>query len=469
MLNSNEIRLLLSELPLEGSFIQKITEHDWHSFTFHMFSRTEKAWLMYVEIANADQHFCRTGTVRKKSAHNQRFTQFLKARLVGSKIESVEQLAGERLFTFNLVHGDERMKIRFRFYSGSAANVIVTDEDGRIIDLLLRRPKRGEVPGEIYTQAEAKAWDEERFPIRPWEGDSFNAFIDRQYSEADRLERREDALSSLKVQAERELSALRTQIRETGERVEKSVHWQSYKDTADLLSSFSHLIRRGESTVQLTDWHGNSCSVALDPKLDASGNINAWYQKYKRQQRIHENALQELADLKRRLEERTQYYNSLLDENSQSRPEELEKAVRKQNAASKSRFTGPGLHFTSHGFDLIVGRNAKENDEILRKSARSTDTWIHVRDFAGGYVIIKGRKNKSIPLEVLLDGAYLAIHYSKAKSQKKADLYYTQVKYLRRIKDGKTGLVTPTQEKNLFVTVDEEALGRLLLTHQEEK
>ena len=99
---------------------------------------------------------------------------------------------------------------------------------------------------------------------------------------------------------------------------------------------------------------------------------------------------------------------------------------------------------------------------------RSKDTWLNVRYFAGGYVIIKGKKDKSIPLDVLLDAGSLAIHYSRAKGRSKVDLYYTLVKHLRRIKDGRTGLVTPTQEKNLCITVDEERLKRLLLSGKED-
>ena len=48
------------------------------------------------------------------------------------------------------------------------------------------------------------------------------------------------------------------------------------------------------------------------------------------------------------------------------------------------------------------------------------------------------------------------------------DIYYTQVKYLRRIKDGRTGLVTPTREKNLFVVLDEQRIRRLTGSGQEE-
>ncbi|MFW6344353.1 MAG: fibronectin-binding domain-containing protein, partial [Sediminispirochaetaceae bacterium] len=68
---------------------------------------------------------------------------------------------------------------------------------------------------------------------------------------------------------------------------------------------------------------------------------------------------------------------------------------------------------------------------------------------------------KSIPLDTLLDAGNLALYYSKGKSNGRAELYYTQVKYLRRAKDGKEGLVLPTHEKNITVVLEEERLRRL--------
>lgn len=467
MLNSNEIRKLLEELPLEGSFIQKVTEHDYHSFTFSLFSKSEKAWLMYFEIGTSSQHFCRTSVMRKKSGRTQRFTQYLRANVVGSRIMSVEQVEGERVFCMTLSHTGITRRLHFRYFSGAGANVIVTDDDNIILELLMRRPRRGEERGMAYIQPEAKAWDEEHFPVREYDGDSFNNYIDRFYREADQREQREDALSALEGQREKELSALSAQIRDVRTRIEKSAGYLSYKETGDILSSSSHLLKAGMDSVTLDDFSGGSVTVQLDPTLSPSGNISSYYQKYKRGQRIHENAVQELRQLEDRLEERTRYYDRLLggDESSLT---ELKGAVARPSQNDRRQTSGPGLRFESQGFAIIVGRNAKENDSILRSVARSNDTWLHVRDFAGGYVIIKGKKDKSIPLDVLLDAGSLAIHYSRAKGRSKVDLYYTLVKHLRRIKDGRTGLVTPTQEKNLCITVDEERLKRLLLSGKED-
>ena len=468
MLNSNEIRLLLSELDLEGSFIQKVTEHDYHSFTLSMFSKREKAFLLYFETGTRNQHFCRTGIMRRKSAKAQRFTQYLRANIVGSRIMSVDQVEGERTFTFTLSHGGIMRKLVFRFFSGPGANVIVTDEDDMILELQMRRPQRGEEKGRILVCETGRTWDEERFPIRPWQGDSFNSFIDRWYTEAVKEERTSDARGLLLAQRDRELAGLRNRIRDVSLREEKSRDHESLRKTADLLSSYAYMLTRGLSSVDVYDFEGNPVTILLDPSLSPSENINAFYQKYRRQERIHQNALEELDQLKTRLEERTEYYDALLN-GGDVQLQTLEKALDRQVPSGRDRPPlEAGLRFFSHGFEILVGRNAKENDSLLRHAARSNDTWLHVRDFAGGYVIIKAKKDKSIPLDVLLDSACLAIHYSKAKSQGRADIYYTQVKYLRRIKDGRTGLVTPTREKNLFVVLDEQRIRRLTGSGQEE-
>ena len=127
----------------------------------------------------------------------------------------------------------------------------------------------------------------------------------------------------------------------------------------------------------------------------------------------------------------------------------------------KSEKPHPGLHYEIDGWTIIVGRTATENDELLRHYVKSLDMWLHTRDFAGGYVFIKARKDKTVPLEILLYAGNLAVYHSKARKNGQADLYYTQVKYLRRAKNGPKGLVLPTQEKNIFIKLDETKLRRL--------
>ena len=125
------------------------------------------------------------------------------------------------------------------------------------------------------------------------------------------------------------------------------------------------------------------------------------------------------------------------------------------------------IDYTVNGWYILVGRDANENDELLRHHVRGNDMWLHTRDTPGGYVFIKCRAGKTIPLDILLDAGNLALYFSKARAAGKADLYYTEVKYLRRAKNGPKGLVIPTHEKNLNVVLDKNRLARLEAIRQE--
>ena len=67
----------------------------------------------------------------------------------------------------------------------------------------------------------------------------------------------------------------------------------------------------------------------------------------------------------------------------------------------------------------------------------------------------------SLPLEILLYAGNLAVYHSKARKNGQADLYYTQVKHLRRAKNGPKGLVLPTNEKNILIKIEDARLRKL--------
>jgi len=120
-----------------------------------------------------------------------------------------------------------------------------------------------------------------------------------------------------------------------------------------------------------------------------------------------------------------------------------------------------GLVFFSPPYRILVGRTAAENDELLRSRVRGNDWWFHARDWPGAYVFVQAQPGKTLPLKTMLDAASLAVHFSRGKSSGQGDVYYTQVKYLRRAKGARRGTVLPTQEKNLHVKLDPARIERL--------
>ena len=461
MLNWREVHLLLSELPLVDSYIQKVTEHDFHSFTLSLFHREEKAWLLYVESGTKDARFCRTDRIRRKSDKAQRFTQYMRSHLVGARITDVIPFPYDRAFILVLERNEERINLLFRFYSGSGANIMVLDGENRIEELLFRRPARGEVKGEEVTIEFRESEGDRTFEVRPYEGDSFNEWIDRYYQDKDREESRELYIERIIRKRDRELSEIRSSISGYEKRLKVTEHYDESRKLGDLMSANLHRMKKGMDSVTLEDWEtGNTVTVALDPKKDPKENLLSLYDRYQKDRKTHEKTLQSLESEKELLEERSAHYLKLLE------PDVDLGRLRRESQNTPSEKTQErkyhGLEIESHGFTLIVGRNSRENDQILRHDARGNDYWMHTRDYSGGYVVMKVQRGKSVPLEVLLDAANLAIHYSRAKKEGRADLYYTEVKYLRRAKNGKEGLVLPTQERNLHVVLDEDRVRKLI-------
>lgn len=467
--NWKELELLLSEMPLEGSYIQDVTEHSYHAFTLSLFHPEKKAWYLYSETATPHTRVCMTERMRKKSPVMQRFTQYLKAHVRGKKITLVRQLPYDRAFILALESPLEKLYLLFRLYSGPGANVIAYDSDNTILELLFRRPKRGEVKGGRIVIEERESEGERQYSIRPWSTPDFNETVDREEEESGREEKREEYRTLLLEKRNRERAALDERIRKNDEKIRHSRDWEDVKHLADLFASSMHLYRKGMTSITLPDWEkGGEITLALSGKMDGKGNLKRLYDEYHKEKTANVLALEEkerLEEERRTLEEK---YTTLLDGSTSL--EKLKKELDGETGAESNVRPGKaGLFIHSGSWQIIVGRSAKENDQILRESAKGNDLWMHTRDWAGGYIIIKAQKGKTFPLEVLLDGAYLAVFFSKARKNNRADLYYTQVKNLRRIKGAKTGLIIPTGEKNLNVELDEKRVRKLLGKEGEEK
>lgn len=468
-LNWKEIGLILEEADLIGSKIQNVIQNSFHSVTWQLYKPEKGRFDFYTEVGtqNSRINLVSDGIRPKKMKKLQRFEQFARKNIEGSIIKNCSQMPFDRLVRWDLDNHGRNLVIWLRLYSASGANIIVTDENGKILDLMLRRPGRDEISGSHFVP-EVRTQDPGKFEIREYEG-SFNSFIESYYNQAQREESLEELRIRAQRQKERELSRLEGSIISASRSVEANSNWEELKNQADLLSAVSYSIPKGSDTMELTDWNsGKVFSVKLNPSLSAGDNVQAFYDRYQKAKGTLKNACEELEKLRdqyRKLEKRYEDALTVTDD-PESDLRRLRNLLEKKEEITAPVQNHPGLHVQIAGWNIMVGRNAKENDELLRHFAKPNDMWFHTRDFPGGYVFVRYRREKTIPLEVMLDAANLAAFYSKGRENPSVDLYYTQVRYLRRAKNGKTGLVLPTQEKNLTIKTNPQR-AKLLLEGQE--
>lgn len=498
-LNCAEIDKILEELDLEGSYIQKVVQSSYSVMVLYLYKTRPMSLVICLEPGACRLH----ETTRKIPKFDKplRFMELLRSRLRGAKITEAVQLNNDRIVRLSLETASGMLYLYIRLWSG-AANMLLVD-NGIIVDAFYRRPSRHEVSGEPWqplpgeseattTQtfgnepsaaagSESKAVAEsvsttvspiaadkpvKTYTVRSYDASkTFNEAIDEWYArQAPVL-----SLEALRAEAERFYGLKIEKISRALEKLEAKKHSFLQADTlkhqGDLLLANLYRIPQGASSVELEDYAADNriIRIALDPRKTAQENAAGYYERYKK-------AVSGLEALTDDIEASKRMLAALNEELAKLRVEEnpylIEKVLhkrkipvqRKQAAQEKER---PGLTFYHDGWILYVGRTAAENDELLRYHVRGKDMWLHVRDYSGGYVFIKNKNGKTVPLPVLIAAGNLAVFYSKARRNGQADLYYTAVKDLRRAKNAPKGTVLPSNEKNLSIKLDPAVLKQL--------
>ena len=395
--------------------------------------------------------------------------EFLKARIKGARINSICQLGQERIIKLELSHCGQEFLLYIRLWS-NAANMILTDTNHVVLDTFYRRPKKDEVSGGTFQEPNlqpkpqgesSKEWQVRSFDQLPdWENLSFNQKVEQWYGEhAGQL-----SLEALLEQAEKFYNSRHSKMEAALHRLEKKrdefLQNQQWKHYGDLILTYGHLIDGSQDYLECEDYEsGALIRIKIDPKKNAQENASSYYNTYKKTVSGLADLEHDIQKAKKELLDLEATYQQLCKEPN---PLRLQQMLRKQTTPKQQvEKKRPGLSYQVDDWTILVGRTAAENDELLRRHVKGLDMWFHTRDYAGGYVFVKNRPGKTIPLSIMLCAGNLAVYHSKARKAGKADLYYTQVKHLRRAKDGPKGLVLPSQEKNLLVQLDKEILQKL--------
>ena len=467
-LNWKEIDCILEELELEGSFIQQIVQPSYDTIAFHTYKNGQSKTILVCLAAGA----CRihqTWAAVPKNNKPLRFMEFLKARIKGARINSIRQLGQERIIKLELSHCGQEFLLYIRLWS-NAANMILTDTNHVVLDTFYRRPKKDEVSGGTFQEPHlepkpqgdtAKEWQVRSFDQLPdWENLSFNQKVEQWYGEhAGQL-----SLEALLEQAEKFYNSRHSKMEAALHRLEKKrdefLQNQQWKHYGDLILTYGHLIDGSQDYLECEDYEsGARIRIKIDPKKNAQENASSYYNTYKKTVSGLADLEHDIQRAKKELLDLEATYQQLCREPN---PLRLQQMLRKQTTPKQQvEKKRPGLSYQVEGWTILVGRTAAENDELLRRHVKGLDMWFHTRDYAGGYVFVKNRPGKTIPLSIMLCAGNLAVYHSKARKAGKADLYYTQVKHLRRAKNGPKGLVLPSQEKNLLVQLDKEILQKL--------
>jgi predicted ribosome quality control (RQC) complex YloA/Tae2 family protein len=103
------------------------------------------------------------------------------------------------------------------------------------------------------------------------------------------------------------------------------------------------------------------------------------------------------------------------------------------------------------GWEILIGKNSRNNDLLTQRYARKEDLWLHARDVSGSHVVIRRQAGKKFPVNVIEKAAGIAAYYSKRKNDTLCPVIVTPKKYVRKTKDLLEGQVIVDKEEVVLI------------------
>lgn len=470
-MNLATLEAILPELQaaLIGRRCGKVFPLSRHSIAIDLRLDDSRYLFINIEPANPCIYLIRRRMrdLEKQSLNSPVFVMQMKRHLAGLEVMNIEMLPDERVVCFELAGTDEMGEIRNNRLvvqlTGKSSNLFVADGRGMIIDAFRETLGDGQSTGEIYSP-----------PLREGETTvtkgsvpSTSGFSDLSEAlDAAELERKAEsefrslaggALSKVNrdiAKIEKLKNHLNNDLANHGD----AERWKRYGDL--LLASVATAKRDGSKLIVTDYFHEDLAAVEIE--ADENDSVTETAERYFRKYTKARNARDEIA---RRMETIVNDLESL-----RNKRKVIETAIAERDADALRPLAGtPRKHapkaakkasaessiyrsfVSSEGFEILVGKKAKDNDQLTFKIAKSLDTWMHAADYPGSHVVIRNPNRKQIPPKTLLEAAQLAAFYSQGKAQPKAAVHYTQKKFVNKPKGAAPGLVSLASFKTLLV------------------
>ncbi len=426
-----------------------------------------------------------------------RFCALLRSRIKNALIMDVRKLPGERIVEIDLQKktlegGAERLRpftLRIEL-TGRSSNIILLDGKGLVVDALRYfRPglsPRAVMPGlplgPLPPRKDVhKGWGAatapETAPLQKEEDESWNAFAERCCESRTGGEALASYRRELRRAAARAVKKARRKIENLEADREKAEAARDFTRLGELILPNMARIKRGAREARVMDYTAvppAEVTIPLDERLGPRENAEKYFTKAKKARRALEMLARRIPEIRAELEalEALEYEienaaspeelceaEETLVKAGYMRPEEGRAAgeARAERTRSAARASSPIRKFrSSEGLTVLLGRNARGNDEIVRKEASKGDIWLHVKDRAGSHVLIKtGGRDISRHGATLREAAALAAWHSKARAQDKAEVIYTDIKHVKKPAGARPGMVQVREFKTILVRPEE--------------
>lgn len=234
-----------------------------------------------------------------------------------------------------------------------------------------------------------------------------------------------------------------------------------YKVYGELINTYGYNLEPGSKELTALNYYTNEeITIPLDPTQTPGENAQRYFAKYNKQKRTFEaltELIQETADDIQYLESISNALDIALNEADLAQiKEELMQSgyIRRKHTKKKVKLTSKPMHYiSSDGYDMYVGKNNLQNEELTFSFANGNDWWFHAKGAPGSHVIVKSGGDE-LPDRTFEEAGRLAAYYSKNRGADKVEIDYIQKKHVKKPNGAKPGFVVYYTNYSLVIDSD---------------
>lgn len=320
----------------------------------------------------------------------------------------------------------------------------------------------------LNTETFQPGWTASGYTVLGWGSDpvdSLQPLISQYYG--DQLNQQD--FIQLRNQLSQRLLNVLSKLRQKGntfrDRLAQSADADRYRYHADLLMANLHQWQPGITRLTLPDFHTSEpVQISLEPEKNAVQNAQKLYKTHQKLKRAKlavapllaavdaeiqyleqvEDAIAELSIYRTTddLEAINEIRDELIQQNYLEAPD--------YRPAAKDAASQPYHYQTPSGFEVLVGRNNRQNDILTFRTATDYDLWFHSQEIPGSHVLLRlpaGAAADAVDLQYV---ANLAAHHSRARHSEQVPVIYTQPKHVYKPKGAKPGMVIYKHEQVIW-------------------
>jgi predicted ribosome quality control (RQC) complex YloA/Tae2 family protein len=264
------------------------------------------------------------------------------------------------------------------------------------------------------------------------------------------------------------LAKLRVKANTFNHRLQESTGADEYRAHADLLMAHLHEWQPGMTSIVLNDFETEQpVTIKLEPEKNAIQNAQFLYKRHQKLKRAILAVTPLLAEVQAEINYLEQVEASILQvqDSSISDMQELlqtllevkEELINTGYLATPDRAikaelaeTKPYSLKTPSGFELLIGRNNRQNDLVTFKLATDYDLWFHAQEIAGSHGLLRIPPGAVAEAADLQFTANAVAYYSRARQSQAVAVVYTAPKHVYKPKGAKPGMVIYKHERILW-------------------